>query len=649
MTHPRVTCRRAGAGGAWAWAWQCVGLLVLIGCGGGASRAPAAAANPAPATAGDAVPLDHHILVDQFGYLPDETKVAVLRDPVVGYDKSDHFTPGPDYEVRSALDGHTVLRAAPVQWKHGAVDALSGDRGWWLDFSAVTSPGRYFLYDTARGVRSPLFRIDPHVYARVLEAATRMYYYQRSGVPKPARFAGECWVDDAAYVGRHQDTEARDVTDRDNAAKIRDVSGGWFDAGDTNKYVTFAAQAVHQLLTAYTANSAAFSDATGIPESGNVIPDVVDEVHWETDWLKKMQYPDGRFALKVGEIDYVPASPPSSDHAPRFYVPACTSATIAGAGMLAHAAIVFGAFPALRGEADDLKERALLAWRQYQGAPARETACDSGVVHAGIADASVEDQNGMAVEAAVYLFALTSDPAFEAYVADHYREAHPYHDIGWSRYKPDQGEALLYYAALPGARPALSRAILADKRADVKAGNQIYGFNPDDDLYRAFLHEGQYHWGSNNPRANYGNSNLDVIRAAQGGSDSSTYRARALGILHYLHGVNPFGMVYLSNMSGVGATSSANEIYHVWFSAKSRWSDAKTSACGPAPGYVPGGPNANAARDGVPASISPPTGQPPQKSYKDWNGGWPEASWAVTEPGIYYQSAYVRLVSAFVE
>ena len=197
-------------------------------------------------------------------------------------------------------------------------------------------------------------------------------------------------------------------------------------------------------------------------------------------------------------------------------------------------------------------------------------------------------------------------------------------------------------------RPLWRKTLLADKLADVRAGNQIYGFDPGDDLYRAFLTPGQYHWGSNNPRANYGNTNLDVTEHPLGIADTSAYRARALGILHYLHGVNPLGIVYLSNMYGAGATASVNEIYHVWFSAKSRWSDAKTSECGPPPGYVPGGPNATAQQDGVPANLVPPTGQPPQKSYKDWNGGWPEASWAVTEPAIYYQSAYVRLLSAFV-
>jgi hypothetical protein len=45
----------------------------------------------------------------------------------------------------------------------------------------------------------------------------------------------------------------------------------------------------------------------------------------------------------------------------------------------------------------------------------------------------------------------------------------------------------------------------------------------------------------------------------------------------------------------------------------------------------------------------PPVGQPPQKSYRDWNVGWPEASWVVAEPGIYYQSGYVKLLSKFVQ
>ena len=132
--------------------------------------------------------------------------------------------------------------------------------------------------------------------------------------------AERCWQDAAAYAGANQDTQAHDVTDRTNPAKVKDLGGGWFDAGDTNKYVKNAVGPVHQMLEAFQANPKAFTDDFNIPESGNLVPDLLDEVEWELTWLKKMQYPDGSAALKVGALDFPRASPPSTDSSPRFYV-----------------------------------------------------------------------------------------------------------------------------------------------------------------------------------------------------------------------------------------------------------------------------------------------------------------------------------------
>jgi endoglucanase len=52
---------------------------------------------------------------------------------------------------------------------------------------------------------------------------------------------------------------------------------------------------------------------------------------------------------------------------------------------------------------------------------------------------------------------------------------------------------------------------------------------------------------------------------------------------------------------------------------------------------------------GIPADLIPPINQPPQKSYRDWNGvvGNPQNAWVVSEPGIYYQAAYVELLSRY--
>lgn len=598
---------------------------------------------------GAGVALAPQILVDQFGYRPKDSKVAVIRSPEAGFDKDVKFEPGKEYEVRRAEDGRAVFKGSPTAWNGGAVEASSGDKGWWFDFSKVDAPDRYYVYDVQKKVRSPTFSIHANVYKGVLKAAMRTYFYQRSGMAKRSPYAEACWNDAESYAAANQDTQAHDITDRDNASKVRDLSGGWFDAGDTNKYVTYAAQPVHQLLTAYQLYPNGFTDDFNIPESGNGIPDLIDEVKWEIDWLKKMQYSDGGAALKVGVIDNGNSSPPSADKSPRFYIPECTSATIAVAGMFAHASLVFAQFPALGAYAEDLKSRAQNAWKNYSTAPAQQTSCDKGVVHAGNADWTAAAQTAYATEAAIYLFALTRDADYQNFIKAHYRETRPYHDSGWSRYESDQGESLLFYTGIPAADADLRKQILADKQADAGGSDHIYRFDPKDDLYRAYLTDGQYHWGSNNPRANYGVSNLDMIAYSLAGKDLDSYSKRGLEIVHYFHGVNPFGMAYLSNMYSLGASSSVNEIFHTWYREKTKWSDAKTSECGPPPGYVPGGPNASATKDGVPATISPPSGQPAQKSYRDWNGIWPDASWVVTEPAIYYQSAYVRLLSAFVD
>lgn len=46
---------------------------------------------------------------------------------------------------------------------------------------------------------------------------------------------------------------------------------------------------VNYLLLAYELYPEVFDDSVGIPESGNEIPDVLDEVRYEIDWLLKMQ------------------------------------------------------------------------------------------------------------------------------------------------------------------------------------------------------------------------------------------------------------------------------------------------------------------------------------------------------------------------
>ncbi len=129
--------------------------------------------------------------------------------------------------------------------------------------------------------------------------------------------------------------------------------------------------------------------------------------------------------------------------------------------------------------------------------------------------------------------------------------------------------------------------------------------------------------------------------------------------LHYLHGVNPFGMVYLSNMGIYGASKSVTKFYHGWFNDDN-----------PAPGYVTGGANSrytwadcckqydadnsakgcgSASNNALCYAVSIPTSEPPEKMYSNINNGWPIDSWELTEPSLGYQTYYIRLISNFVQ
>jgi len=149
----------------------------------------------------------------------------------------------------------------------------------------LTTEGTYYIYDPTNDVRSFNFEINPAIYESVLEATGKMFYYNRCGMAKSLPYAEADWVDGTNFV---QDQSARYIEDPANTALYRDVSGGWFDAGDYNKYVNYTNSTMHDLLWAYQQAPDVFSDNWNIPESGNGIPDIIDEIKWEVDWLLKI-------------------------------------------------------------------------------------------------------------------------------------------------------------------------------------------------------------------------------------------------------------------------------------------------------------------------------------------------------------------------
>lgn len=619
-------------------------------------------------------PLIH---VDQFGYLPSAQKVAVLADPVKGFNATDAYTPGATLEVRRASDQTVVFTGAPQAWKSGKTHGQSGDRAWWLDFSTLTTPGDYYVKDPTKGVSSPVFRIGAEVYDEVLRQAMRTFFYQRVNQAKAAPFADPRWADGASHAGPEQDLDAR-AMNPDNPAQSdpatgRDLSGGWYDAGDFNKYVNYSDGTLHDLLFAYQERPAAWRDDYGIPESGNGVPDLLDEVQWELDWMLRMQNPDGSLLHKVSSIDWDWVSPPSSDAIPRRYAPATASATISGAATFAHAAKVYATRgePALVAYAATLRQAALAAWDWLAAHP---EALPSQYDNAGHVNAAAEDclygvvnyancsadQQANLLAAAIHLWALTGEARFHDHILAH---AGIDSTLLADEYLNHQGmaaetqDALVYYASLPGADPTLAAQIRGVYVAGLSLPASWAPFAPlarfksAVDPYRAYLDE--YLWGSNQSKSTAGTVLWNVLHYGLTTPDPTNTRNAADAYLHYIHGVNPQGMVYLSNMGAYGAERSVPEFYHLWFANGSPlWDNVNTSTYGPAPGFLVGGPNrywsasTKVYIDGIKDTNHRLSGQPAMKRYWSWNG--PEYSFEVTENGIYYQAAYVRLLSKYV-
>ncbi len=618
------------------------------------TTALAALALHAPAHADDAPPTPF-IVIDQFGYKPDMQKIAVIRSPETGFDAGWNFTPGAVYQVVDARTGAVVYEGKPVQWNNGAIDAASGDHTWRFDFSAVTAPGRYLIRDKQAAYASYPFDIAPNVYKPVLKAAVRMLYYQRADSVKDVKFAGENWADGLDHMGKGQDGEARLFSKPGDRTTARDLHGGWFDAGDYNKYTAWTATYVISLLGTYAEKPQIWTDDFNIPESGNGVPDLLDEVKWGLDWVVRMQNDDGS-VLSVMGLSH--ASPPSAAKGPSFYGPASTAATYGAAGAYAYGAKIYGGFPQFAAYAADLRARAIKAFAWAQAHPDvtfynNDPRDHSEGLAAGQQEPDAYGRSMKALAAAIYLFDLTGDETYRTYVDAHYAEANMVKRGHMTEGDYEQAAPLLYYASLATATPAVA----AEIRKALVAGFERPGWQSGQgDAYMAYLTG--YWWGSNGIKASAGDIYADEARYHLGAHSVQDAMTRAAGYVHYLDGVNPLGKVYLSNMNALGATNSVNRFYHTWFAPGSAWADVRTAKYGPAPGYLVGGanptytwskgcPQINAKCGAAPPS--PPVGQPDEKAYADFSDGWPIDSWEVTEDSEGYQTPYIRLLARFVD
>ena len=379
--------------------------------------------------------------------------------------------------------------------------------------------------------------------------------------------------------------------------------------------------------------------------------DILDEVKWGLDWLSRMQNRDGSVLSIVG-LDG--GSPPSSARGPSHYGPPNTSAALTSAGAFALAAKIYGKNAPARGQANIYAQRAQLAWEWAQSNPNvvfRNNEGASEGLGAGQQEVDDKGRRQKGLLAASYLFALTGERGYAQKAEQLYSQLKPIDPFYTNAFEADLTFTLAYLARQPRLPSRFRVRILSDFKSHVaRADNGLKASRERRDPYSA--HTQELTWGSNSFKARKGSIFTQAILNRVGGASDLEYKNAASHYLHYLHGVNPLGKSYLTAMESCGAENPVRRFYHSWFPGNKR----------PAPGFLVGGPNPSYERDRCCNSscgrtgdrlcrapvLSPPSGQPPAKSYTDFNDGWPLNSWQVTENSNGYQTAYVRLLSKFV-
>lgn len=206
------------------------------------------------------------VRINQLGYLLDDVKIAVWVSSEPGQITS--------FQV---IDKHTgrVAYAGTEIKQTGAQPAFSASSR--LYFSTLTQAGTYYI--KAGEAVSPDFRIGNDVYSGVSEIPLNYMRQQRCGYNPYLK--DSCHRMDGRIVcspGGKRDGE------------FVDVRGGWHDASDYLQYVATSANAVYQMLFAYSQYPGSFPDnyqANGELGS-NGIPDILDEARWGLEWLVRM-------------------------------------------------------------------------------------------------------------------------------------------------------------------------------------------------------------------------------------------------------------------------------------------------------------------------------------------------------------------------
>jgi len=496
------------------------------------------------------------IKVNQVGFLLAAQKLAVVADGTAAR-----------FAVIDAASGKQVLEGslgAPAAW-----DA-SGETVRLADFSALRTPGSYRLRVAGMPDSAP-FAVAADAYRALDAEAIRAYTLNRAGIALSPAVAGAY-----ARAAGHPDTQ---VLVHPSAASAKRPAGtvisspkGWYDAGDYNKYIVNSGISTYTLLAAYEHFPGWFDGlALRLPESGNRVPDILNEALWNLDWMLTMQDPaDGGVYHKLTNKAFDGMVMPDRATGPRYVVQKATAATLDFAAVMAAASRILAPFDSQQpGRSARYLAAAEAAWAWAKAHPDVLYEQPADILTGGYGDKRVDDEFAWA---AAELLATTGKAVYRApalAAAGNPEQTEP----GWADVRPLGWITLAQHRArLAGTDgAALDAAVLEPLLANADKLAARWQASP----YRVSMARKDFVWGSNAVILNQ----AMMLVAAYRVQPRAAYLNAAQSALDYVLGRNGPGMSFVT---GFGARAPQHP-HH-------RPSEADGIAA-PVPGWLVGGPN----------------------------------------------------------
>ena len=564
------------------------------------------------------------IRVNQIGYAPHSTKIAIMDS---------YLFPGqhkfPFYIIALNQFADTVFRGElqPTQ-----ADLYAKKVNYLADFSKLSREGHYYLSIPGQGTSYP-FIIQQNPFDAVLKAAVKAYYYNRASTDLTARYAGR-WARKAGHPDTTVYIHSSVASAAHGKGNTLSAPGGWYDAGDYNKYIVNSGITVSTLLEALTDYPSVFASLDlGIPESDDGLPDLLNEILYNLRWMLKMQDPaDGGVYHKLTSANFDGMEMPQSDQAKRYVIQKTTAAALDFAAATSSAARSLTSYSnKLPGLADSLQQAAVKAWDWAKAHPlviydqdAMNKKNRPKITTGAYGDKNLQDEW---YQTAVSLLLLTKDKRYLSVIA-HDAPEHlnipSWSDVGavgaiWlskataKDFENIQGWSAKDHHILTAVQQSAKAAVL--RLADRLTQQTNPGFST--------VMGGRatdFTWGSNSNAANQG----WILMTAYLLTHKSIYRDAALGNLDYLLGRNATGYCFVT---GFGSLSPLHPHHRVSIA-----DDIED----PIPGFLVGGPNPG-RQDGVKGYSS----ERADLSYID-----NDQAYSVNEVAINWNAPWVYLLAA---